>query len=315
MRIAAVVVTHNRPELLRQVVLALQAQTRPLDALYVVDNASDEATGALLAQLGDLCVLRSDTNLGGAGGFALGMEHACGAGFDWIWLLDDDAIPRADALARLADAIDGPASGAGAVCGAVREFGDLALAHRRSYQRWSGLERQVRRAAYANPATRVDTASFVGFLVAAPAIAAVGLPERQFFLAYDDTEYSLRLGKAGFPIWLIPNSIVDHMRSAQGRLRAGPFGRKHYFNIRNRIVVARKYAALPVAPAAGAALVGAALWLASAGRFRRGAFTIFLQAVADGFAGRLGGYPPALAKLEPAFQPHPGGPARSGKIP
>ncbi|MES2901967.1 MAG: glycosyltransferase [Pseudomonadota bacterium] len=315
MRIAAVLVTHDRPELLTKAIAALKQQTRPLDGLFVVDNASQEPTRALLAAMQGLTVLRLDTNTGGAGGFALGLAHALATEYDWIWLLDDDAIARPDALAQLLAALDGPAAGAGALCGAVREFGRVAPAHRRRYLRWCGIEIPVRLAAYRRAAVRVDTASFVGFLVAASAIAEVGLPEAAFFLAYDDTEYSLRLGRAGMAIWLIPNSVVEHLRSAQGRLRAGPFGRKHYFNIRNRIVVAMRYGTVPVLPACVAALTGLAVWLASAGRLRRGGLTIFRRALADGMAGRVGGYPAALAQLDTqqarALEP----PVQAGKTP
>jgi GT2 family glycosyltransferase len=322
MRVAAVVVTHNRPQLLRQALAALRAQTRPPDAIYVVDNASDDPGGAGLARLFnglgtdvDTIVLRSETNIGGAGGFALGMARAFAAGYDWIWLLDDDALARPDALAGLLAAVNGlagPAVGAGAVCGTVREFGDIALRHRRRYHRPTGLERPMARAAYAGPPCRVDTASFVGFLVSASAIAEVGFPDRAFFLAYDDTEYSLRLGRAGLDIWLVPASVVEHLRERRARLRAGPFGRKHYFTIRNRIVVARCYASLPIVPSCVALGFGAALWLASAGRLRRGAVRILWRAMVDGCRGRLGPYPEALARLQaPARAP----PARSGSSP
>jgi GT2 family glycosyltransferase len=315
MRIAAVVVTHNRPQLLKQVLAALRGQTRVPDRVVVVDNASDEPTRTLLAQSAGLTVLRSDTNLGGAGGFALGIEHACAAGFDWIWLMDDDAIPRPDALAWLEQAVDGAPLATGAVCGAVREFGDIAMVHRRYYGERSAIERVLPRQAYRKQAVPVDTASFVGFMVAAQAVEHVGLPERDFFLAYDDTEYSLRLRRAGWAIWMVPTSIIDHMRATRGRLRSGPFGRKHYFNVRNRIVVARRYASLPALAAGAAALYGALLWLGSAGRFRPGAFRIFLRAIADGMACRLGGYPADLARLEADAAVSHGLPARSGKTP
>jgi GT2 family glycosyltransferase len=321
MRIAAVVVTHNRPQLLRQALAALRAQTRPPDAIYVVDNASDAPVGAGLERLGgggdtDLIVLRSETNIGGAGGFALGMARAFAAGHDWIWLLDDDALARPDALSRLLAAVTGPrapAAGAGAVCGAVREFGDIAVRHRRRYHRPTGLERPLPQAVYAGPPCRVDTGSFVGFLVSAAAVAEVGFPDRGFFLAYDDTEYSLRLGRAGLGIWLVPDSVVEHLRERRARLRAGPFGSKHYFTIRNRIAVARCYASLPIVPSCVALGFGAALWLGSAGRLRRGALRILWRAVADGCRGRLGPYPEALARLQRPAPARP--PARSGSSP
>lgn len=300
MRVAAVVVTHNRPDLLQQALAALRLQTRPLDAIVVVDNASDAASAARLGRPDDVTVLRSDTNLGGAGGFALGMAHAFAAGHDWIWLLDDDAIARPDALARLFDAFDalgGPSADVGALCGTVREFGDIALQHRRRYHHATGLERALPLASYAGAPCRTDTASFVGLLVSATAIARAGLPEPAFFIAYDDTEYTLRLGRAGLAIWLAPASVVEHLRERRGRLRAGPFGSKHYFTIRNRIAVARGYASLPLAPTGVGITFALALWLASGGLFQRGALRILLRAIGDGVRGRLGAYPEALARL------------------
>jgi len=312
-RVAAVVVTHNRPELLLQALAALHLQTRPLDAIYVVDNASDAASAARLGRPAGVTVLRSDLNLGGAGGFALGMARAFEAGHDWIWLLDDDALARPDALARLLEALDDPAQDAAALCGTVREFGDIALRHRRRYHLPTGLERPLPRRAYAGPPCRTGTASFVGLLISAAAVAQVGLPEAALFLSYDDTEYSLRLARAGLAIWLAPASVVEHLRERHGRLRAGPFGRKHYFTIRNRIAVARAYASLPgLAPgvALGFAL---ALWLASGGALQRGALRILLRAIRDGWRGRLGPFPDELAQLQqrphcrrPRRTPRPG---------
>jgi GT2 family glycosyltransferase len=299
--IAAVVVTHNRPQLLRDVLDALHRQSRPLERVIVVDNASDAPTEAMLALLcasgdcGALDVLRSERNLGGAGGFAIGLQEACTGGADWIWLLDDDAIPHADALFALERVAARAGPDCGAVCGAVREFGSLALGHRRLYGRFAGLERALPRAAYSGAPVRIGTGSFVGFMIAAAAVARIGLPEPAFFLSYDDTDYSLRLRRAGLALWLAPDSVIEHLRNAQGRLRAGPIGPKHYFNIRNRIVTARRHAAWPRFGAALGALTGMALWLACSGRFRPGACAIVRQALLHGWRGRLGPYPEELA--------------------
>ncbi len=298
MRIAAVVVTHNRPALLLQVIKALEAQSRLPDAVYIVDNASRTETQALLAKVHDVVVLRSEINLGGTGGFTLGMERARAGGCDWVWLLDDDAIPRADGLEKLEQALLDLPSTTGAVCGAVGEFDDLALMHRRRFTSLLGIENCLPREAYGSRPVEIDTGSFVGFLTSVAAIDAVGLPDTAFFLAYDDTEYSLRLKRAGFDLWLVPDSIVDHMRTAEGRLRATVFERKHYFNIRNRIIVKRQYATFNNLSALAGCLFGIALWMRSKGRFRLYTFRILLKAIADGYNTRLGSYPPSLIQLE-----------------
>ncbi len=83
----------------------LAAQTHRPDAVYIVDNASSDHTREVLDRWhgGDLPlrVTHSPDNLGGAGGFHLGLRQAYGDGFDRIWLMDDDVVPAPDCLAVL----------------------------------------------------------------------------------------------------------------------------------------------------------------------------------------------------------------------
>ncbi len=67
--VAAVILTHNRLSLLKRCVAAVRAQTRPLDAIIVVDNASTDGTREWLAQESDLKVITAQANLGGPAGF------------------------------------------------------------------------------------------------------------------------------------------------------------------------------------------------------------------------------------------------------
>lgn len=67
--VAAVVVTHNRQRDLERCLEALRAQTHPLTAIIVVDNASTDATASFLAQQPDITIVTLAANAGGAGGF------------------------------------------------------------------------------------------------------------------------------------------------------------------------------------------------------------------------------------------------------
>src|SRR5699024_2710161 len=103
MRIAAVVVTFNRSDLLLGTLQGLTRQTRPVDAIFLINNASTDGTEDLLKSEGWLnnhkvIYLKADTNLGGAGGFEKGMRAAYEAGYDWLWTMDDDVEPDVDAL-------------------------------------------------------------------------------------------------------------------------------------------------------------------------------------------------------------------------
>src|SRR3954454_19101262 len=92
--VIGVLVTHRRPDELTKSLDALTTQSRALDHLIVVDNDDDERVRDLVAgQPIPTTYLGSRRNLGGAGGFALGMLHALALGADWIWLADDDGRP------------------------------------------------------------------------------------------------------------------------------------------------------------------------------------------------------------------------------
>ena len=101
--VAVVVVTFNRAELLERMLVGLAALERRPDAVLVVDNASTDDTPRVLAEATNpgLHVLRPAENLGGAGGFHLGVRTAHERGFDRIWLMDDDVVPAPDCLTVL----------------------------------------------------------------------------------------------------------------------------------------------------------------------------------------------------------------------
>ena len=92
---AAVIVTHNRVELLKGSLGIVCSQTHPVDKVIVVDNGADDAVRALVEETaGDRAVyVPSKTNLGGAGGFALGFLTALSLGMDAVWCADDDGRP------------------------------------------------------------------------------------------------------------------------------------------------------------------------------------------------------------------------------
>ena len=92
---AAVIVTHKRVELLRNSLEQVVNQTHPVQWVIVVDNGCEQEVEDLVVTLaGERAVyLPSQTNLGGAGGFAYGFLHALALGADAIWCADDDGMP------------------------------------------------------------------------------------------------------------------------------------------------------------------------------------------------------------------------------
>jgi GT2 family glycosyltransferase len=99
--VAAFVLTRNRKVLLAECIRGLLGQTHPVDAIVVLDNASTDGTREHLAAEGLLDRVRferREENTGGAGGYREGVRLLQETGCDWLWLMDDDAEPRPDAL-------------------------------------------------------------------------------------------------------------------------------------------------------------------------------------------------------------------------
>ena len=243
-RICAVVVTYNRKALLEECLTALLDQTRPLDEIIVIDNASTDGTEDLVkAQFPGVTYVKLARNTGGAGGFHEGMKLAFEKGHDWIWVMDDDSIAMADALEKLTRSQVMDEERVCALASAVfQPGGDIFLGTRRllngrSLTKWAfELEKHsVPVERYADAHFEIDTGSFVGFLVRRETIEKVGLPRKEFFIYWDDVEYSLRIRKVG-RIITIPSSKIVHKPPVRSRAMTW---RKLYYFHRNRVYTCR----------------------------------------------------------------------------
>ena len=245
MRIAVVVVTYNRSAALAACLDGLATQTRQPDAVFVVDNASTDDTAAVLRARTDLPlqVSRAEVNEGGAGGFHRGTRLAFDAGYDRIWLMDDDVVPAPDCLSVMAQhpgpalmAVREDTRGRVVEKAALRfDLSDPRAIHPKRetvdhrWQRRSDMPAEV----------RIENVAFEGFMIDREVVEAVGLPDPSFFIFYDDVDFALRARRAGFEILALRDAQV---------VRQFDFDQQHdlsswkgFFMYRNLFVVHFRY--------------------------------------------------------------------------
>lgn len=187
MKYVAVVVTYNRLKMLKKNLDCLLNQSIKLDQIYVIDNCSTDQTAEYLSSCKS-DIIRAVTlseNTGGAGGFYHGLSIAFQEGADWIWAMDDDAYPDPNALQILIEC--------------SHELGDKACY-------WSNCNKDFFEGAY----KPVKVWMFVGIFLNRGIIDTVGLPRKDFFIYHDDSEYAFRIRKAGFCIYKVRDSIIEH---------------------------------------------------------------------------------------------------------
>jgi len=189
--VGVVVVTHDRIDDLRTCLHALGRQTRPPDLVLVVDNASaDGSSRMVLNEFPGVAVDTLPRNLGGAGGFAHGLERLMQAGVDYGWLMDDDAIPSPQALERLVASMVHPRAGAPAFVASL-VVGEAGVRDQRT--RNPPVLKGIRPSDCPPGTYAASYATFVGVLVDLAIARTTWLPMTDFRWLWDDTEYTARL--------------------------------------------------------------------------------------------------------------------------
>ncbi len=233
--IAAVVVTYDRPELLRRAVMALHRQSRRLDDIIVVDNGRTHDAERLFSRtFQGVTYLRMSENLGPAGGFAAGMQYAHERGHTWIWLFNDDSEPARGALAACLRAVE--TSGVapiGMLCplGQSDEDSEQIV----TAITWHGRPIPLAPRTTSAGITEVDGVTFNGALVSRAAIDSIGYPRADYFMMFEEWEYCLRMREAGFRNWLVPSTSV--FNRAEGARDSGSIWRG-YYQTRNHLAMA-----------------------------------------------------------------------------
>jgi rhamnopyranosyl-N-acetylglucosaminyl-diphospho-decaprenol beta-1,3/1,4-galactofuranosyltransferase len=238
--VVGVVVTHNRRELLANSLKVMAAQTKPVDHLVVVDNDPSHPAKDVVETCGiPSTYLTSHRNLGGAGGFALGMLHALALGADWVWLADDDGRPADENVLQILfeEATKRRLACVSPVVADIDDPETLAFPLRRGLS-WKRGANELGEDFLPGIASL-----FNGALFRAEALDIVGVPDYRLFFRGDEVEVHRRLVRSGLPFgtslrtqYLHPNGSAEFKPMLGGKFHAqDPENEvKRYYTYRNR---------------------------------------------------------------------------------
>lgn len=254
MNTVAVVVTYNRKVLLLECILALLEQTSILDKIIIIDNNSTDGTYELLKEkniIKDEKILykKLDKNIGGAGGFYEGLKHANTFNPNWVWIMDDDTIPKNSALEELLKSAEFLKSEqenisflASSVYGMNGEFMNVPkINDSETNSGYPGWYKYLNRGLI-----KISEATFVSLLINGDAIKKVGLPVKDYFIWGDDIEYTLRLNKYFGNAYMVGRSEVIHKRKGGKSLSILEENDKkrlklYYYMVRNNYINIKEY--------------------------------------------------------------------------
>lgn len=244
--VALAAVTFDRPRELAVLLDAVKLQSIVVDTVCLVDSGSTPAR-EVAARYPNVDYIRSEANLGGAGGFALAILKAVASGARWIWIMDDDAAPTdPECLATLLR--EAEARELEAVVPLV-----LAPGQPDKLSFFFRLDGKV-----THDRAEVEKAGFLpndghffnGALIRSDVFFKVGVPDIRLFIRGDEVDFTIRLRKAGIRFGTVTTASITHPHAfsetkhvfgARWHVIVPDSAFKRHFYYRNRGYLIRRY--------------------------------------------------------------------------
>ena len=231
-----VVVTYNRLKLLDECLDHIKRQTVPAEKVVVVDNGSSDGTKEFLDDnySGDdkFIIIHEKENLGGAGGFHRGIETAVKEDINWIFIIDDDAIIDFDCMEKMNPIAKENKTRAYA-CMVMRD-NKVDISHRKN------LKEDIPKEKYECKEFKCDLASFCGLMLERTLVEEIGFPLKEYFIWFDDSEYSMRIRKKT-DIIVCSEAKLNHKTGNDKTAKKELFSWKSYYGNRNSVDAYRRH--------------------------------------------------------------------------
>lgn len=293
--VAIILINWNSLEVTRDCIVSLKGIQYANYSIIVVDNASADGSGqALKALFPEIVLLESEKNLGFAGGNNLGFAYALENQFTYTMMLNNDTIVEPDFLTHLINHID-----------THPEIGVIQPRIHYDHNRqvlWNGgsyyskiwgifYSKSFNKLPPSNSLTlkEVDWITGCAFLMRSDLLKKAGLLSEKMFMYYEDAEFSLRIKALGYSLAYHGESLIYHIAGYSSKSKTkGNEGflnpLVHYYNVRNKIWVLKKYTPWYCIPTVLAYnlvyLFGVLAYFLVRRRFSK--FTIVLKAIKDG---------------------------------
>jgi len=213
----------------------------PAHEVVVVDNGStDDSVATVCATYPRVTLIETGENLGYVGGNNVGLEYASAMDADYALLLNNDIEAAPDSLRLLVAAAEAnPATG---IVGPTIYYFDRPnvvwsaggdIDWRRGRTRMIGLD-EVDQGQFGHTVRPVDFVSGCALLIKMGLVEQVGLLDPRFFAYYEETEWCVRVARAGFRILHVPQAKIWH-KISPGAREASP--QVHYYMTRNRLLL------------------------------------------------------------------------------
>ncbi|EKD30755.1 MAG: hypothetical protein ACD_77C00477G0023 [uncultured bacterium] len=240
--ISFVILNYNGLKDTRELLISIKKNLR--DILYeviVVDNdSSADEYSELKNEFQEYIILSNQANLGFAGGNNIGIKASTGR---YIMLINNDTLLADSSINRLVKNLDEHPE-IGAVSPKIHFFSPSGVIQYAGYTKLSRITLRNKGIGFGETdrgqydiSGRTESVHGAAMMIRREVINKVGLMPEDYFLYYEELDWSEMIKKAGFEIWFDPSAVIVHKES-RSTGRNSPL--KKYYMVRNRLIFAKR---------------------------------------------------------------------------
>lgn len=237
--VSVISVLYNQVEVTLAMLDSLRKQQHVHLEIILVDNASIEDTDVILEEYPEVQLIKSKTNLGFAGGNNLGIAQATG---DYVFFLNNDTVVPNNTISGLVDTIEKHPD-TGILCPLIYYYvqqDTLQYAGATAMNVITGRNRAIGHGEKEKPSNDVMETHFAhgaAMLIKKEVLDQVGPMPEEYFLYYEELDWSNRFKALGYKILVDKSQFILHKESmSTGKM--SPL--KTFYQTRNRLLFMRR---------------------------------------------------------------------------
>lgn len=241
MKILALIVTYNSQDDIEKCLNSLLKSTASID-LLIIDNNSSDSTVEIVKKYKQVKLIETKRNLGYAGGNNVGLDYGLSSGYKYIFLANPDLTIEPGTIESLVSEAERSSKAA--------LLSPLVTNARKGGEVWyagSNIDWKTGLTPHASIGLKpveisrkpfiTDRACGAAMLIRVGALSKVGLLPEEYFLYYEEADWSQVFVRAGYQVLVVPEAVAHHNVSASTG-EESPL--VWYYMVRNRLYFVKK---------------------------------------------------------------------------
>jgi GT2 family glycosyltransferase len=242
-KVSIITVNFNQPKVTEELLGSIPKTSENIEVIVIDNGSNTDLSTEWQVNYPDVKFIRSELNLGFAGGNNLGIRNATG---DYLFFVNNDTEFGPDLMKNLVDVLDvNPLIGM--ISPKIKYYSDKSLIQYAGYTPMNyytarnsciGL-RETDNGQYDHITAPTAYCHGAAMMIRKEAIEQAGLMNENFFLYYEEVDWCENIKRDGYQAWVCTEAVIYHKESVSVGKKSKL---KEYFMNRNRILFIRRNA-------------------------------------------------------------------------